>query len=68
MHEGKRDEITESGAGDDPEEDPGVVGHDGEHQHVAQGDLQHVERRLDCVQRPAGEEEPQDQLAEQFLF
>lgn len=62
MYEGKRDKITDTCAGDDPEEDPGVVGHDGEHQHVAQGHLQHVERRLGCVQQPTGEEEPQDQV------
>lgn len=50
------DEITEDRAHDDPEEDPGVVGHDAQHQHVAQRHLQHVEECLDTVQQPAEEE------------
>lgn len=53
----KRDEITEDRSCDDPEEDPGVVGHDTQHQHVAQRHLQDVEDRLDTVQQPAEEEE-----------
>lgn len=51
--ERKRDEVTEDGADDDAQEDPGVVGHDAEHQHVAQSDLHDVEERLDDVQQPA---------------
>lgn len=46
------DEVSEYGSGDDSQEDPGVVGHDAQHQHVAQGDLQDVHRRLDGVQQP----------------
>jgi len=51
----ERDEITEDRAHDDSEKDPGVVRHDAQHQHVAQGHLQHVEDCLDNVQQPAGE-------------
>ncbi|TNN41861.1 hypothetical protein EYF80_047958 [Liparis tanakae] len=54
--EGERDEVTEDGAGHDPEEDPRVVGHDAQHQHVAQAHLQHVEGRLGAVHQPAGRE------------
>lgn len=53
IQEGKRDEVAEDGADDDAEEDPGVVGHDAEHQHVAQSDLHDVEQRLDDMQQPA---------------
>lgn len=51
--ERKRDEVTEDGADDDADEDPGVVGHDAEHQHVAQSDLHDVEESLDDMQQPA---------------
>lgn len=54
--ERKWDEITKDRAHNDPEEDPGVVGHDTQHQHVAQSDLQHVEECLDAMQQPAEEE------------
>lgn len=54
--EGERDEITEDRAHDDPEEDPGVVGHDAQHQYVAQRHLQYVEECLDTVQQQADEE------------
>lgn len=56
IQEWEREEISEGGARDDGEEDPGVVRHDAEHQHVAQGHLQEVEERLDDVERPAGKE------------
>lgn len=56
IQERERDEISEGGARDDSDEDPGVVRHDAEHQHVAQGHLQEVEERLDDVKRPAGKE------------
>lgn len=52
------DEIPDDWSHDDPEEDPGVVRHDAQHQHVAQQHLEHVEERLDTVQQPAeGERE-----------
>lgn len=53
IQEWERDEISEAGARYYREEDPGVVGHDTEHQHVAQGHLQKVEERLSGVKRPA---------------
>lgn len=52
MQERKWHEITKAGAPDDPEEDPGVVGHDAQHQHVAQRHLQYLEDRLDGMQQP----------------
>ncbi len=52
----KRDEITKDRAHNYPKEDPGVVGHDTQHQHVAQRHLQDVEECLDTVQQPAEEE------------
>lgn len=47
------DEISEARAHNNCKEDPGVVRHDTEHQHVAQSDLQKVEERLNDVKHPA---------------
>lgn len=54
LQEGERHEVTQTAPRDDPEEDPGVVRHDAEHQHVGQSHLQDVEHRLEQVQQPAG--------------
>lgn len=47
----KRHVVAERRAHDDPQEDPGVVGHDAQHQHVAQRHLHQVEQRLRAVQQ-----------------
>lgn len=52
----KGQEVAECWAHDDSQEDPGVVGHDAQHQHVAQRHLHQVEQRLHAVQQdPAGQ-------------
>lgn len=53
--QGVHHEIAQRGACDGPQEDPGVVGHDGQHHHVAQHHLHHVEQRLAHVEpKPPG--------------
>lgn len=54
--QGVHQEIAQRGACDGPQEDPGVVGHDSQHHHVAQHHLQHMEQRLGHVEpEPPGE-------------
>lgn len=53
IQEREWDEISEARAHYNTKEDPGVVRHDAEHQHVAQSHLQKVEERLDDVKHPA---------------
>lgn len=53
IQEGEWDEISEARAHYNSKEDPGVVRHDTEHQHVAQSHLQKVEEHLDNVKQPA---------------
>ena len=61
------DEVSQDGAEDDPQEDPGVVGHDAEHQHVAQSHLENMKHRLDPMEQPA-EEGNQSLSVELFLL
>lgn len=48
--QGEQNEISQHGASDDCDEDPSVVGHDAQHEHVSQSHLEHVQRRLDQVE------------------
>lgn len=57
IQERKREEVTQDGTQDHAQKDPGVVGHDAQHQHVSQNHLQHMEGGLDHMQQPAEEEE-----------
>ena len=41
--------VAESGSDDDSDAQPDVVGHEDEHQHVADCYLDHVQQRLDCM-------------------
>lgn len=52
IQERKSHKVSQDGARDDAQEDPDVVGHDAEHQHVAQGDLDDVDCGLEAVQDP----------------
>lgn len=55
--QGVHHEVAQGGARDGPQEDPGVVGHDSQHHHIAQHHLHHVEQRLAHVEpKPPGEE------------
>lgn len=66
--QGEGDEITEGGAQDDTQKDPDVVGHDAEHQHVAQSHLQNVEAGLDDVQQPAGDQQSEPLVGHTQLY
>ena len=41
-----KDEVARAGAEDDGDAEPAVVGHEDEHEEVADGDLHHVEHGL----------------------
>lgn len=63
IQERERDEISETRARYNRQEDPGVVRHDTQHHHVAHSHLQNVEERLVDMKHP-----PERQRDEDFQF
>lgn len=63
IQERERDEISETRARYNRQEDPGVVRHDTQHHHVAHSHLHNVEERLVDMKHP-----PERQRGEDFQF
>lgn len=49
----KSQEIAQQRSHDDPQEDPDVVGHDAQHQHVSQDHLHNMQDGLQDVKKPS---------------